>query len=81
MHGIAAQTLLQTTTSGQMLGRVLSLWGMIGRAAPALGALAYGKLAEYFGLQLPVLVGCGLALVLCALVMRGLPQMQRALER
>ena len=81
VHGIAAQTLLQTTTSGQMLGRVLSLWGMIGRAAPALGALAYGKLAEYFGLQLPVLVGCGLALVLCALVMRGLPQMQRALER
>lgn len=81
VHGIAAQTLLQTTTSGQMLGRVLSLWGMIGRAAPALGALAYGKLAEYFGLQLPVFVGCGLAIIFCALVVRRLPQIRRSLER
>ena len=81
IHGIAAQTLLQTTTSGQMLGRVLSLWGMIGRAAPALGALAYGKFAEHFGLQPPVLVGCGLGLLGCLLVARRLKQIERSLER
>ena len=81
IHGIAAQTLLQTTTSGQMLGRVLSLWGMIGRAAPALGALAYGKFAEHFGLQPPVLVGCALGLLGCLLVARRLKQIERSLER
>ncbi len=81
IHGIAAQTLLQTTTSGQMLGRVLSLWGMIGRAAPALGALAYGKFAEHFGLQPPVLVGCGIGLLGCLLVARRLKQIERSLER
>jgi MFS family permease len=81
IHGIAAQTLLQTTTSGQMLGRVLSLWGMIGRAAPALGALAYGKFAEYFGLQPPVLVGCGIGLLGCLLVARRLKAIERSLER
>ena len=81
IHGIAAQTLLQTSTSGQMLGRVLSLWGMIGRAAPALGALAYGKCAEYFGLQPPVLVGCALGLLGCLLVARRLKVIERSLER
>lgn len=81
IHGIAAQTLLQTTTSGQMLGRVLSLWGMIGRAAPALGALAYGKFAEHFGLQPPVLVGCGIGLLGCLLVARRLKAIERSLER
>jgi len=72
---------LQTTTSGQMLGRVLSLWGMIGRAAPALGALAYGKFAEHFGLRPPVLVGCALGVLGCLLVARRLQQIERSLER
>lgn len=81
VHGIAAQTLLQTSTSGHMIGRVLSLWGMIGRAAPALGALAYGKLAEYMGLAPPVLIGCGLALVTCGLVATRIKKIRASLER
>ncbi len=63
MHGISIQTLLQNSASSAMVGRVLSLWGMITRAAPAIGALAYGASAEFLGLQLPVLFGC----LLCAL--------------
>ncbi len=62
IHGISIQTLLQNSASSAMVGRVLSLWGMITRAAPAMGALAYGAAAEFVGLQIPVLVGC----LLCA---------------
>jgi MFS family permease len=63
MHGISIQTLLQNSASSAMVGRVLSLWGMITRAAPAMGALSYGAASEFLGLQLPVLLGC----LLCAL--------------
>ncbi len=54
IHGISIQTLLQNSASPAMVGRMLSLWGMITRAAPAIGALAYGSAAGVFGLQLPV---------------------------
>ncbi len=81
MHGISAQTLIQSGTSGPMLGRALSLWGMIGRAGPALGALIYGTLAELAGLQWPVIIGCAAALLACAYAWRRQPQMARALER
>lgn len=81
MHGISAQTLIQSGTSGPMLGRALSLWGMIGRAGPALGALVYGIAAEIGGLRWPVVLGCTLALLACAYAWRRQPQMARALER
>ena len=58
MHGISIQTLLQNSASSAMVGRVLSLWGMITRAAPAMGALTYGVASEFLGLQIPVLLGC-----------------------
>jgi MFS family permease len=80
MHGIAVQTLLQTSTAGHMLGRVLSLWGMIGRAAPALGAVVYGMVGEYAGLQWPVLTGTLIAVAICLWVLRRLPRIARALE-
>ena len=81
MHGISAQTLIQSGTSGPMLGRVLSLWGMIGRAGPALGALIYGVAAEIGGLQVPVLIGCAIAALACLYALRRQPRMVQALER
>lgn len=81
MHGISAQTLIQSGTSGPMLGRALSLWGMIGRAGPALGALVYGVAAEIGGLRWPVILGCAIALLACAYAWRRQPRMARALER
>jgi predicted MFS family arabinose efflux permease len=60
MHGISIQTLLQNSSAPHMVGRVLSLWGMITRAAPAMGALIYGAASEFVGLRIPVLVGCAL---------------------
>ena len=63
MHGISCQTLLQNSTAPGMIGRVLSTWGMITRAAPAMGALAYGIASEFLGLQIPVLIGAALCVV------------------
>jgi hypothetical protein len=42
VHGICAQTLAQSASDPAMRGRVLSLWGLIVRAFPALGALLLG---------------------------------------
>lgn len=55
--GIAAQTLIQLSVDGAMRGRVLSLFGLIFRGAPAVGALAMGFASDYVGLSLPVIFG------------------------
>jgi MFS family permease len=47
-----------------MRGRVMSLYGLIGRGVPAIGAIIMGSLAEKFGFQAPVLVGAILLLAL-----------------
>ncbi len=80
IHGISAQTLLQSATAGHMIGRVLSLWGMIGRVGPAMGALTYGALSEFAGLRLPALFGCAIAVAACAWAFKRQPGMARALE-
>src|ERR1700689_5786421 len=64
MHGISCQTLMQNSAAPAMVGRGLSLWGMITRAAPAMGALIYGAAAEVFGLQIPVLIGVALCMAM-----------------
>jgi len=81
VHSISAQTMLQSSTSGAMLGRVLSLWQLITRAGPAVGALIYGVAAEWAGLRLPVLVGSCVALAACLWALRQAPTMARSLER
>ena len=63
VHGISVQTLVQSASDPAMRGRVLSLWGMITRACPALGALALGSAGEAFGLRLPTLAAMLLALL------------------
>ena len=80
MHGISIQTLLQSSASSMMVGRVLSLWGMITRAAPAMGALAYGASSEFVGLQLPVLIGCLLCGLAWLRAQGRLPRMAPILE-
>ena len=66
IHGISIQTLLQNSAAPAMVGRMLSLWGMITRAAPAMGALIYGAAAEVFGLRIPVLIGVALCMAMWA---------------
>jgi predicted MFS family arabinose efflux permease len=80
MHGISIQTLLQNSASSAMVGRVLSLWGMITRAAPAMGALTYGVASEFLGLQIPVLLGCLLCSLAWLRTRSRLPRIAPALE-
>ncbi len=80
MHGISIQTLLQNSASASMVGRVLSLWGMITRAAPAMGALIYGAASELVGLQIPVLAGCALCGLAWLRARARLPRMAPVLE-
>jgi hypothetical protein len=80
MHGISCQTLLQNSASPGMIGRVLSTWGMITRAAPAMGALAYGVASEFLGLQIPVLIGASLCVVVWVRTWGRLPRMVPILE-
>jgi MFS family permease len=46
--GIAIQSSIQLATDHAMRGRVMGLYGLIFRGAPAVGALAAGAAAAYF---------------------------------
>ncbi|WP_198378034.1 MFS transporter [Neoroseomonas rubea] len=80
VHGISVQTLAQSASDPSMRGRVLSLWGLITRACPALGALLLGGAGEVFGLRWPTLVAVALSLLVVAWGMAILSRMQAALE-
>jgi MFS family permease len=80
VHGISIQTLLQSSTEPALRGRMLSLWGLITRACPALGALALGAAGEAFGLRLPTLLAVVLFLGVFAWGMARLGRMEQALE-
>jgi len=62
--GVSEQTLLQNSVDNAMRGRVLSLYTLIARGCPSIGALMMGYLASYFGLQLSVAGGAAICLAL-----------------
>ena len=78
--GVGAQSLIQMGTPSDMLGRVLSIYGLSFRAGPALGALAMGALADSVGLVWPVFGGACLCLAAIALLLRRLRAVRTALE-
>jgi predicted MFS family arabinose efflux permease len=80
MHGISVQTLVQSATDPAYRGRMLSLWGLITRACPALGALALGAAGQAFGLTTPTLVAVGVFLGVFAWGMTRLRRMEGVLE-
>jgi MFS family permease len=55
--GIAEQSLLQAAVSSEMRGRILSIYTLIHRGFPSIGALIMGTAASYIGLRVPVLCG------------------------
>ena len=68
--GIGSQILLQTAVRGEVRGRVMSLWSLVIRVGPALGALTAGGLSEWFGFQPPLLGLAILLLIPCAILFR-----------
>ena len=81
VHGVSVQTLLQSATDPALRGRMLSLWGLITRACPALGALALGAAGEAFGLRWPTLAAAGAFLLVFAWGWAMRAKMEAALER
>ncbi len=63
--GIAIQTSIQLATDRGMRGRVMGLYGLIFRGAPAVGALGAGIASAHFGLRWPVFFGALLVIATC----------------
>ncbi len=63
VNGVANQSIIQYACAPEMLGRVLSIYGLSFRAGPALGALMMGTASEWFGLQIPVAVGAVVCII------------------
>jgi len=68
--GTCTQTLVQQIVDDDKRGRVMSLWGLVFRGAPALGVLAMGAASEWFGLSAPVMGGALLCLVFAVWALR-----------
>jgi predicted MFS family arabinose efflux permease len=77
--GAGTQTVLQTAVAEGMRGRVLSLFGLIFRGGPALGALLIGVASEAFGLQAPLAVGALLGLLAAVFLWRRRAPIDRSL--
>jgi MFS family permease len=80
IHGISVQTLVQNATDPALRGRMLSLWGLITRACPALGALAIGAAGEAFGLRWPTVMAAAASLAVLAWGWSRLRRMESVLE-
>jgi predicted MFS family arabinose efflux permease len=70
-----SQMLIQGSVDGAMRGRVMSLYGITWRGAPAIGALIMGALSSIFGLQAPLAAGA----VLCLAAWIAIQPKRRAL--
>jgi MFS family permease len=77
--GIAIQTLVQLSSARAMRGRVMGLYGLIFRGAPAIGGLAAGAASTWFGLRWPVVLGALLVLAACAWTWRNRARIEAAL--
>jgi MFS family permease len=66
--GVASQTLTQRVVDEAVLGRVMSLYGIIFRAGPATGALVMGATADLTGLRTPFVAGAAITLAACAVL-------------
>jgi predicted MFS family arabinose efflux permease len=78
--GIATQQAVQLAVPDEVRGRVLSMFGMIFRAAPATGAFAMGWIAEAVGITWPVAVGAALGLSIYGYAFTRRARLRAALE-
>lgn len=73
---VGVQALVQTAVEDSMRARVMSIYTVIFRGTPALGALAIGTLAEFVGLRW----SCVLAALACLLAAVSLAPMRHAMR-
>ena len=80
LSGVGVQTLIQTAVDEKMRARVMSLYGVLFRSGPAVGALAMGGLSGALGLRWPVVMGATLCILVWLLMRRQRRQMTLMLE-
>ncbi len=78
--GVSTQTLLQTSVDEAVRGRVLSLFGLVFRSGPAIGALLMGAASEFVGLRWPLIVGSCIGAVAWAVIWHGKTRITQALK-
>jgi predicted MFS family arabinose efflux permease len=78
--GVGTQTLIQLAVDTAMRGRVLSLYGLIFRGGPAIGALMMGTASDYVGLRWPVITGATLVILAWAAVRTRAARIRASLE-
>jgi predicted MFS family arabinose efflux permease len=78
--GVATQTLIQLAVEAEMRGRVLSLYGLIFRGGPAIGALIMGTASDYVGLRWPIITGAVLVLLAWSVVRTRAQAIRTSLE-
>jgi MFS family permease len=81
VSGVGSQTLVQYSVDPVMRGRVMSIFMLIFRGMPALGALLIGIAAEFFGLQLAVAVAGAICAAGCVWAYRRRGAMTEHLEK
>ncbi|NQV55351.1 MAG: MFS transporter [Rhodospirillales bacterium] len=78
--GIGSQVLVQSSIHGDMRGRVMSLWSIIVRGSPAIGAWAIGILTDIWQFQLVMTVATSIYLVFFLAMLPKARGLSRALE-
>ena len=76
---ITGQVIVQTTVRGELRGRVMSLWSLLNRSGPAIGALMLGSVSGYVGFQWPILAAVAITAVVAAYVATKWGAMRQAL--
>jgi MFS family permease len=79
--GTGSQTLVQTAVDESMRGRVLSLWLVVNRGGPALGAMLFGWASQQFGFGWPTVLGGAGTMVVAAWVLRRRKALAAVLEK
>ena len=80
-YGVGSLTLLQAAVDSEIRARVLSLYGLIFRGGPSIGAIGLGAASEVLGLQLPVAAAAALVFLAAALAFARRRRLAAALER
>lgn len=80
VSGVSGLTLVQLSVDSAMRGRVLSLYGLLFRGGPAVGALAMGAVSDWVGLRWPLAIGAVVMLALLLMATGRLPRLATAFE-
>lgn len=78
--GIGSQTIIHLAVASEMRGRVLSMYGVVFRGGPAVGALAMGTVSDKVGLALPFALGALLILAVVGWLLARLDRVRAALS-